>query len=222
MRLFRSGGEKSGRTDGGRLPFDPEIPGTISVTDTVTLEQLVQQIASLPSPWTLEMPHNRILSGEGATIRAAFAGDIFGWKALERIFWSPPLGEALWIPASPPPDPQFTLSSAQLPSFLKRMRRFREWMKSHGLTPGTVLRFSSDVDPVLFLDWPVVEGFLHMMQRLNRWEWTLEEVLDLFREKDTEILGQWLVQWERLDFLTSPRGLTPFFGTEADNRRKHA
>lgn len=222
MRLFRSGGNRrrEGRHRG--LPVDLGSSRVISITDVLTLEQLVQRAASTQSPWTLEMNRNHVLTGEMASVRAASAGDVLGWKALERIFWSPPLGESLWIPGKPTLPAQFSLPSTQLPSFLKFMRRFREWMKAHGLTSQTVLRFSAEVDPMVFLDWPVVEGFFHMMQKLDRWEWTLQEVLDLFRDRDTEILGQWLPQWESLGFLRSPQGITPFAEDNDEKRRKHA
>jgi len=185
-------------------------PTVIFITDVLTLEKEVLQAASTQSPWTLEMKGNHVLMGEKSSIRAAQAGDVLGWKALERIFWSPPLGEGLKIPGETVLSPQFTLPSAQVPTFLKFMRRFREWMAAQGLTAQTVLQFSPETDPMVFLDWPVVEGFFHMMQKLDRWEWTLQEVLDLFRERDTEILGQWLPQWESLGFLRSPQGITPF------------
>jgi hypothetical protein len=182
---------------------------SLHLTDLITLEKWVQQTLSLKTPWTLEMTHHRLLSGAEGELRVAICQDIAGLKALERLFWDPPLGEALLIFEPPPYSPQFRMKSSLFPSFLQHARRLRNWLRENQLTPGTLLRFSPDVDTFLLMDHPELEGFYHMIRDLQRWEWHLVEVLNLFQELDSTILYAWFPDWQAMGILVDPPPFTP-------------
>ena len=191
-------------SDPGRRTYVP-----LHLTDSMTLEKRVQETVQMEAPWTLEMTHHRLLAGVDQEIRIAIYQDIAGLKALERLFWDLPLGEALLIFEPSHHVPQFRMKASLFPSFLQHARRLRSWLHDNHLTPDTRLRFSSEVDAMVLMDHPELEGFYHMMRELNRWEWALVDVLNLFQDLDSTILYSWFPEWQSMGVLIHPARFTP-------------